>query len=76
MEYIAEENQLLLGTNSDSGDILTHDIEKFIHFVERDWAMIEDEYEFEYGDEEQKEEANYSKTIDVNSELEKLMKQQ
>lgn len=49
MEYISEENQLLLGTNTDSGNILTHDIEKFIYFQEHDWAMIEDDYEFEYG---------------------------
>lgn len=39
--------------------------------------MIEDDYEFEYGEEEQPHEAaSYSKTVDINSELDKLMKQQ
>ena len=73
MEYITEENILLLGT--ESGHILTHDIQKFIHFdtYNEDWPMLENG---EYGD-ENFDDSDHEDTANsnINEALNALIKQ-
>lgn len=76
MEYVSEENQLLLG--ADSGNILTHDITHYIHFEEQDWPMLEDgdaEEDEDYAY-QQEEDDPHAESRNINAELDKLLKQQ
>lgn len=69
LEYISDENQLLLG--AESGNILTHDITNYIAFNEDNWLMLED-------GEDSNEEDYYpmGNQVLVNAELEEIMRRQ
>ena len=81
MEYISETAQLLLGTDSEFGGILTHQITDYINFFDNDLPRIANMEHFDdYGDENNQKEDAYGDGYDVlegkdvNQELERLIK--
>jgi hypothetical protein len=40
LEYVSESAQLLMGTDTDHGDINTHDIKEYINFFDSDLPRI------------------------------------
>ena len=82
MEYISETAQLLLGTDSEFGGILTHQITDYINFFDNDLPRIANMENYDDYDEDnhQKKDAygddyDVLEGKDVNQELERLIKQ-
>ena len=82
MEYISETAQLLLGTDSEFGGILTHQITDYINFFDNDLPRIANmEHYDDYEDDNNQKRDAYGDDYDVlegkdvNQELERLIKQ-
>lgn len=84
LEYVSESAQLLMGTDTDHGDITTHDIKDYINFFDSDMPRIADREHNndadDYGDEQQQTKDPYGDDYDVmegkdvNAEVMRLIK--